>query len=294
MKETSSPLRGYLYGLVVALVWGAQPVVATFGYRAGLNAFDLTLLRFTASGLLMLPLFLRRDPLHAGGLGWRRAAVFMLLAGPLYNAVLIGGLTWAPSSHSSLIYPAFTPVFTALLAKWMLDRRERIPVAGLMLLVSGVLAVKLGAVLHPSAGVAPDAWRGDLLFIGAALMWSFYTVLMRRWNADPLAVVTAVQVGGLLYLPVHFLWQGTRILRIDAQAMAIQALYQGVLVSVIAVLLFNLAVRRLGAKASMFTALMPVVGVGMAVALLGEPLTLSLIAGTVLIVAGLGVSMNKR
>jgi drug/metabolite transporter (DMT)-like permease len=126
MKETSSPLRGYLYGLVVALVWGAQPVVATFGYRAGLNAFDLTLLRFTASGLLMLPLFLRRDPLHAGGLGWRRAAVFMLLAGPLYNAVLIGGLTWAPSSHSSLIYPAFTPVFTALLAKWMLDRRERI------------------------------------------------------------------------------------------------------------------------------------------------------------------------
>jgi drug/metabolite transporter (DMT)-like permease len=103
-----------------------------------------------------------------------------------------------------------------------------------------------------------------------------------------------VQVGGLLYLPVHFLWQGTRVLHIDAQAMAIQALYQGVLVSVIAVLLFNLAVRRLGAKASMFTALMPVVGVGMAVALLGEPLTLSLIAGTVLIVAGLGVSMNKR
>jgi drug/metabolite transporter (DMT)-like permease len=294
MKETSLDARGYLYGLAVALVWGAQPVVATFGYRAGLNAFDLTLLRFTASGLLMLPLFLRRDPLHAGGLGWRRAAVFMLLAGPLYNAVLIGGLTWAPSSHSSLIYPAFTPLFTALLAKWMLDRRERIPVAGLALLVSGVLAVKLGAVLHPAAGVAPDAWRGDLLFVGAALMWSFYTVLMRRWNADPLAVVTAVQVGGLLYLPVHFLWQGTRVLHIDAQAMAIQALYQGVLVSVIAVLLFNLAVRRLGAKASMFTALMPVVGVGMAVALLGEPLTLSLIAGTLLIVAGLGVSMNKR
>ncbi|HEX7647839.1 MAG TPA: DMT family transporter [Noviherbaspirillum sp.] len=294
MKETSLDARGYLYGLAVALVWGAQPVVATFGYRAGLNAFDLTLLRFTASGLLMLPLFLRRDPLHAGGLGWRRAAVFMLLAGPLYNAVLIGGLTWSPSSHSSLIYPAFTPLFTALLAKWMLDRRERIPVAGLALLVSGVLAVKLGAVLHPAAGVAPDAWRGDLLFVGAALMWSFYTVLMRRWNADPLAVVTAVQVGGLLYLPVHFLWQGMRVLRIDAQAMAIQALYQGVLVSVIAVLLFNLAVRRLGAKASMFTALMPVVGVGMAVALLGEPLTLSLIAGTLLIVAGLGVSMNKR
>lgn len=287
-------LRGYLYGLAVALAWGAQPVVATFGYRAGLNAFDLTLLRFTASGLLMLPLFLRRDPLHAGGLGWRRAAVFMLLAGPFYNAVLIGGLTWAPSSHSSLIYPAFTPVFTAILAKLMLDGRERVSIAGLALLVAGVLAVKLGAVLHPTAGVSPDAWRGDLLFVGAALMWSFYTVLMRRWNTDPLAVVTVVQVGGLLYLPLHFLLQGTGIFHVDVQAMAIQAAYQGVLVSVIAVLLFNLAVRKLGAKASMFTALMPVVGVSLAVALLGEPLTLSLIAGTVLIVIGLAVSMRKR
>ena len=294
MTKNAMDLRGLLYGLAVALAWGAQPVVATFGYRAGLNAFDLTLLRFSASGLLMLPLFLRRDPLHAGGLGWRRAIVFVLLAGPLYNAVLIGGLTWAPSSHSSLIYPAFTPVFTAILAKLMLDRRERIPVAGLALLVTGVLAVKLGAVLHPAAGTSPDAWRGDLLFVGAAVMWSFYTVLMRRWNTDPLAVVSVVQVGGLLYLPVHFMLQGTKVFAIDAQALALQAFYQGVLVSVIAVLLFNLAVRRLGAKASMFTALMPVVGVSLAVALLGEPLTLSLIAGTILIVIGLAVSMNKR
>jgi drug/metabolite transporter (DMT)-like permease len=294
MQATSPDVRGFLYGMAVALVWGAQPVVATFGYRAGLNAFDLTLLRFTASSLLMLPLFLRRDPLHAGGLGWKRAAVFMLLAGPLYNAVLIGGLTWAPSSHSSLIYPAFTPVFTAILAKLMLDRHERVSVAGLILLVMGVLAIKLGSVLHPAAGVSPDAWRGDLLFAGAALMWSFYTVLMRRWNTDPLAVVTLVQVGGLLYLPLHFLLQGTRIFQLDAHAMAIQALYQGVLVSVIAVLLFNFAVRQLGAKASMFTALMPVVGVSLAVLLLGETLTLSLIIGTIFIVIGLAVSMNRR
>jgi drug/metabolite transporter (DMT)-like permease len=119
-------------------------------------------------------------------------------------------------------------------------------------------------------------------------------VLMRRWNTDPLAVVSMVQVGGLLYLPVHFLLQGSRIFRIDAQAIAIQTLYQGVLVSVISVLLFNLAVQRLGAKASMFTALMPVVGVSLAVALLGEQLTLSLIAGTILIVVGLAVSMCKR
>ena len=169
MKETSLDARGYLYGLAVALVWGAQPVVATFGYRAGLNAFDLTLLRFTASGLLMLPLFLRRDPLHAGGLGWRRAAVFMLLAGPLYNAVLIGGLTWAPSSHSSLIYPAFTPVFTALLAKWMLDRRPAI--------TTQILPSTWRAILPPPAPLPPLSMRPTGSLWSRDCAWAYLAML---------------------------------------------------------------------------------------------------------------------
>jgi drug/metabolite transporter (DMT)-like permease len=284
---------GFVYGLAIALIWGAQPVVATFGYRAGLDALDLTLLRFAASGTLMLPLFLRSGVRDAAGIGWPRALILILLAGPLYNMVLIGGLTWAPSSHSSLIYPAFTPLFTALLAKLLLDRRERIPVAGLALLVGGVLTIKLDGFLHPAADAFPDAWRGDLLFMTAALMWSFYTVLMRRWNTRPLAVVSVVQVGGLLYIPVYFALQGVAVFQLDFTAIAVQTLYQGVLVSVISTLLFNLAVRQMGAKASLFTAVMPAVGVSLAVALLGEPLTASLIGGTLLIVAGLFVSMRN-
>jgi drug/metabolite transporter (DMT)-like permease len=125
-------------------------------------------------------------------------------------------------------------------------------------------------------------------------MWSLYTVLMRRWNTRPLAVVSVVQVGGLLFVPFYFASRGTTAFDLPPVPAIIQMLYQGVLVSVISVLLFNLAVRTLGAKASMFTALMPVVGVSLAVLLLGEPLTVSLIAGTALIVAGLLVSMRKR
>jgi drug/metabolite transporter (DMT)-like permease len=287
-------LNGYLYGLTVALIWGAQPVVASFGYKAGLTALDLTMLRFAASGLLMLPLFIRRGIGNAGGVGWKRALAFVLLAGPIYNMVLIGGLQWAPATHSSLIYPACTPIFTALIARLLLDGRQRIPILGLTLLVAGVLTVKLGSILHPVAGVNPDAWRGDILFAAAALMWSLYTVLMRRWNTEPLAVVTVVQVGGLLYLPFYFLFAGLSVFRLDATAIAIQTLYMGIIVSVISVLLFNLAVRLLGPKAAMFTALMPVVGVGLAVLVLDEPLTLSLMLGTVLIVGGLFIALKKK
>jgi len=208
--------------------------------------------------------------------------------------VLIGGLQWAPATHSSLIYPAFTPLFTALIARLLLRGQQRIPVFGLALLVAGVLTVKLGAILHPVAGVNPDAWRGDILFATAALMWSLYTVLMRRWNTEPLAVVTVVQVGGLLYLPCYFWFAGLSVFRLDASAIAVQTLYMGIVVSVISVLLFNLAVRMLGPRAAMFTALMPVVGVGLAVLVLGEPLTWSLLLGTVLIVGGLFIALKKK
>ncbi|GGC77141.1 DMT family transporter [Undibacterium terreum] len=287
-------VSGYLYGLAVALIWGAQPVVASFGYRAGLTTLDLTMLRFAASGLLMLPFFVKRGIWSACGVGWRHAAVFILLAGPLYNMVLVGGLQWAPATHSSLIYPAFTPLFTTLIARLLLKDQQRIPVAGLALLIAGVLTVKLGAILHPVAGVNPDAWRGDILFATAALMWSLYTVLMRRWNTEPIAVVAVVQVGGLLYLPFYFWFAGLAVFQLDTTAIAIQTLYMGIIVSVISVLMFNLAVRMLGPKAAMFTALMPVVGVGLAVLVLGEPLTWSLMLGTVLIVAGLFIALKKK
>jgi drug/metabolite transporter (DMT)-like permease len=283
---------GFLYGLAVALIWGAQPVVATFGYRAGLTAFDLTMLRFGASGLLMLPFVLKRGLWDACGVGWKRAIVLTLLAGPTYNLVLIGGLHWAPASHSSLIFPACTPVFTALLARLVLKDRERIQVVGLSLLVCGVIAVKLGALLQPGAAT-PDAWRGDLLFVTAAVMWSTYTILMRRWSTNPLAVVSMIQVIGLLYLPIYFVFEGLAVLRVSAGAIALQTLYLGVISSIVSVLLFNLAVRDMGPKASMFTALMPVVGVGSAALLLGEPLTVGVVAGTVLIAAGLVFSFRR-
>jgi drug/metabolite transporter (DMT)-like permease len=230
---------------------------------------------------------------NACGIGWPRATVLILLAGPIYNLELIGGLQWAPASHSSLIYPAFTPLFTALQAKVMLDRQERVSLLGLGLLVVGVLAIKAGSILDTPSAAYPHAWRGDLLFMTAALLWSLYTVLMRRWLTDPLAVVGVIQVGGLPYVPAYFLFEGTAIFQRSPTAMGIQVLYQGVLVSVITVLFFNLAVRQIGAKASLFTALMPFVGVGLTVLLLGEPLTFSLLAGTVLIAIGLLLSMKK-
>lgn len=283
-----------LYGVLAALIWAGQPVVSKFGYHAGITAVDQTFLRYTTSGLLLLPFIIRRCGRNAFGLGWRRAAVLMLAAGPLYSLILIGGLAWAPASHSALIYPALTPVFGALLMKRLAGRSEHIPLPGLVLLVGGVVIIGLANMLRHDAQPIPHAWRGDLLFVLAALVWAVYLLLVRRWKADPFAAVGIVQMSAALYVLPYLAWKGFHIFHADWGQLTLQALYLGVGVSIGAVTLINLAVRELGAKASMFTALVPPFGVGLAVGLLGESATLPLLLGTSCIAAGLAWSLIAK
>lgn len=283
-----------LYGILAALIWAGQPVVSKFGYHAGLTAVDQTFLRYATSGLLLLPYVVRRCGRDAFGLGWGRAAVLMLTAGPLYSLVLIGGVAWAPAAHSSLIYPALTPIFGALLMKWLVGRSEHIPLPGLALLVGGVVIVGFANVLGHNTQSLPHAWRGDVLFVLAALIWAVYLLLVRRWKADPFAVVGIVQMSAVIYVAPYLALKGFAVFHTDWRQLILQALYLGVGVSIGAVTLINLAVRELGAKASMFTALVPPFGVGLAVFLLGEPATPLVMLGTAAIGAGLAWSLIAK
>ncbi|HEX7683440.1 MAG TPA: DMT family transporter [Trinickia sp.] len=280
-----------LYGVLAALIWAGQPIVSKFGYHVGITAVDQTFLRYATSGLLLLPFIISRCGRNAFGLGWKRAALLMLAAGPLYSLILIGGLAWAPASHSALIYPALTPIFSALLMKRLAGRSEHIPLPGLALLVAGVVFIGLANLFHQQAQPLVHAWRGDLLFALAALVWAVYLLLVRRWKADPFTVVGIVQMSAALYVLPYLAWKGVSVFHADWRQLALQALYHGVGVSIVAVTLINLAVRALGAKASMFTALVPPFGVGFAIVLLGEPATLPLLVGTGAIATGLAWSL---
>jgi drug/metabolite transporter (DMT)-like permease len=283
-----------VYGIVVALIWAGQPVVSKLGYRVSLTAVDQTFLRYAVSGLLILPFVLRRGVGDAFGLGWRRAFLLMLTAGPLYSLVLIGGLNWAPASHSALIYPALTPVFSLLLVKAVTGRAERYSIAGLLLLVVGVVLIGASNVIHHPGVQAASTWRGDLLFVLAALMWALYILFIRKWQAKPLVAVGIVQMSAVFYVLPYLLWKGLTVFQAEPAQIALQAVYHGIVVSIGAVTLFNLAIRDLGARASMFTALVPLFGVVLSVTLLGEPATLPIVLGTAAIVAGLVWSLATK
>ena len=95
--EAGVPWKGISFGLATAIIWGTWPVLSRFGVQQNLLAVDVAMLRFLVSGLIMLPLVLRRG--H-GGLGSRDETVDVAVGSAW------GADRWPSQSESGTkIYP---------------------------------------------------------------------------------------------------------------------------------------------------------------------------------------------
>ena len=100
------------------------------------------------------------------------------------------GFFYAPAAHASVLMPGSLPLWTALLAAWVL--RDRITPAralGLALIVAGDLLVGGRSLLHAFEG--GEVWKGDLLFMSAAFCWACYSVVARRHGLDAVRATIA-------------------------------------------------------------------------------------------------------
>lgn len=96
-------VKGILYGLITAVIWGGFITVSRQGIGAGLQADDLAFLRYLSAGILLLPWLLRNQPASLAGVGWPRGIVLTLLAGPLFVIIGASGYLFAPLAHGAVI-----------------------------------------------------------------------------------------------------------------------------------------------------------------------------------------------
>ncbi|MDP3601420.1 MAG: DMT family transporter [Bosea sp. (in: a-proteobacteria)] len=282
-------------GLLTSLIWGVQSVVSRQSVADGLSAADVTILRFVVASLILLPLARRRmRPFPVGALGWRRALILTALAGAPYALVLVGGATFAPALHASVIVPGLIPVMTVALAFLVLGERPGpLRLLGLALVLAGIGA--FGWQAFGESGAGANAWIGDLFFVTNAVMWSVFGLLALRWRTDAIDVTIATCLLSLLILPVFAATMPIRLGEVAWSAIALQALYQGALVGVGALFLYTKSVELLGAgRATLFLPLNPVVTALAAILLLGEYPSPVEIAGMVLVIAGMSVALRAR
>jgi drug/metabolite transporter (DMT)-like permease len=265
---TSEYVRGALYGLVAVCIWAAFIVVSRLGVSTTLTPWDVTAIRFAVAGALLFPYVIRKG-LALERLGWIGIGAIVLGCGAPMVLLVNTGLLFAPAAHAGVLFPGVMPLMVALLAAAVLKEAfTSQKTVGLALIVLGAFGI-----LWTTGGAVDTAQSiGHVLFLAAGFVWACYTVAMRRARLDGLHAAAIAGVGSLLlYLPIYALFAGTRVFKAPPFDIALQAIVQGVLTAIVALLLYGRAVGLLGATGgAAFVALTPAMTALMGIAILGE------------------------
>ena len=282
-EESSSPVAGAAYGVLASLIWAGFPAITKLSMASALTAWDVTALRFGTAGLLLLPIFARRG---LGSLRWSGALLLVCGAGAPYVLLTAGGLAFAPAGHMGVITPSCMLLFSTL-GSWILlgDRPAGGRVAGVLTIFAGVVMLGWDGLANHGA----HTWLGDTMFVLGGLAWAAYTIAARAWSVAPFhATVVVAVLSMLLYLPGYAALAGPHLARAPWSEIALQAIFQGVLSAVVALVFYTRAVALLGAaRGAVFAALVPSFSLLFAIPILHELPTRLQALGVVLVTAGM-------
>jgi drug/metabolite transporter (DMT)-like permease len=148
-----------------------------------------------------------------------------------------------------------------------------------------------------------EVWKGDLLFMTAAMCWASYSVLVRRHGFDAVRATMAITAFAFVcFVPLFAVLVGLQVLPTQLHQapwseILFQAVFQGVGSVVISGITFTQMVRHYGpVRSTMITALVPGLSALGAVWFLGEPMHWNLLAGLALVTGGIlfGVKQAKK
>lgn len=287
MSLPVSSRSGYAYAAATVLIWAGFVLLSRMAGTSALNGNDVVALRFGIAALILLPAWWWkwRVPLFN-----RRVFLLMLTGGLGYTLAAYWSFRFAPAAHGAVLLSGMLPFFVAAVT-WLLlgePPRPRLRHA-LICIALGVLCL----ARHSLGGLA-QSWPGDLLMLGASLSWAFYTVLVRRWAYAPAETTIGVTLlSAVLFLPLYFLLLPKGIALMPLSTVMLQGFYHGVLVAIVAMVLYMQALARLGpTRLGTAMATVPAIaGIG-ATLLLGEPFSLWLVGGLVL--TSLGAWLGTR
>jgi len=221
--------------------------------------------------------------------------VYLLLAA--FNVVLFMGLQtftilYMPSGSAAVVI-YLQPILVGLLAFLMLDEPlSAAKVMGLALGFSGVVAVSAGSFSEASLGTPVGVAFG----VSSAISWALGTVFFKRYG-ERLSMLWAVAapflLGGIVLTSLGLALESFSEITWNRAFLA-SWLYSGLVGTALAWMLW-LGLVRVGeaSRVAAYVFFVPLVSVLLGALFLGETLSLLLLLGAVLVVAGIYL-VNKR
>ncbi len=285
----------YILLTFTALFWAGNSIVAR-GAREYVPPLALSFWRWSLALLILLPFawpHLRRDAANLRS-AWKWLLVLGVLGIGAFNALLYTGLQ-TTSAVNGLLLQSLQPGLILLLGALLFAERTRlVQMLGIALSFMGALTIISKGDL--SALLALPMNRGDLVIGVAVLIWSLYSVLLRkRPQVHPLSFLAATVAVGVIALLPFYLAEIANGRLIESRPESWLAIaYVCIFPSLIAYLCFNRGVELLGsATAGLYLNIMPVIGAVIAVLVLGEAIRWFHFVAMALIGTGIVCAIGK-
>ena len=276
-------MKASLYLVLATLFWSGNFVVGQAAV-VSMAPLDLTFWRWTlaAAPLLLLAHVVEKPDWRAVLRRWPVLLLLSVLGMSGYTLLLYGALGQTSAVNAALITAANPALIVVLSIVLLGERTTRLGWLGIGLGLLGVLLVLTRGELQRVISLSINT--GELMMIGAIIVWGVYTIIARRLDVPAITATAAqVAIAAITLLPLA-LAMNVRLPATPGEAWSLA--YIVVFPSLGAYLLWNIALKSTPPGTAgnylnlivVFTALITVA--------LGTPLTLVQAAGGVLVVAG--------
>ncbi len=282
--------KGLLYLIFTIFFFSTYEVVSKTLIDK-VNPFQINFIRFFIGGVILLFfLIIKKDLLISFKDMLSVAAIGILNVVLSMNIVQLA--LYVPGSKASVSAVIFSsnPIFVCIFASFLDNEKLSVKkIIGLLIGIAGILTIffeKMGF----------SDFKSPVLALISAVLYGLYTVLGRKISVRIGSLkmnAYSFLIGSLALLPVLLIFK-MPVLRFDYSGIW-QVLYLSVFVTGIAYLTYFKGLSIAGAgKGSLVFFMKPVLASAIAVIFLREHVTLNLIAGTLLILCGIGTVVKSK
>ncbi|MEN3346276.1 MAG: hypothetical protein V7635_2852 [Arthrobacter sp.] len=276
-------MKASLYLVLATLFWSGNFVVGQAAV-ASMTPLDLTFWRWTlaAAPLLLLAHFVEKPDWGAVLRRWRVLLLLSVLGMSGYTLLLYGALGHTSAVNASLITAA-NPALIVVMAIFLLgEKTTRLGWTGICLGLLGVLLVLTRGELQRVFSLSINT--GELLMIGAIVVWGFYTILARRLQIPAIAATAVQVVMATVMLAPFALAMNVRLPETAAEGWSLA--YIALFPSLGAYLLWNLALKSTSPGTAGNYLNLIVVFTAIITVAMGTPLSAVQIVGGLMVIAG--------
>ncbi|MGZ6790826.1 MAG: DMT family transporter [Mycobacteriaceae bacterium] len=279
---------------LLALIWGSSFLWIKLAIR-GLSPVEVTLARLVlGAGVLFVIVLIRHEPVPRSPALWTHISVAALFANAVPYLLFAVGEQSVDSSTAGMLN-ATTPLWTVVIALSVQHEKTVSfqQVGGLVIGFGGALLI-----FSPSATASGFVSTGAIECLAAAASYGISYVYMDRFLArrgvSPVTLSACQLLAASVLLAITLGAAGTKSPRLDVTTVASIVILGLIGTGFAYVLNYQIITSEGATVASTVTYLLPVVAILLGVLVLGEHMTLPIIAGIALVLVGVALTRSRR